>query len=434
MLRLKASDRNFDSEFSAFVDRRREAERDVASAVAGILTDVRQRGDEALVELTRRLDRAPVEKADDLCVSESVIETARDSCSPDVLDAMKLAASRIRDFHERQRPEGFEHMDDAGIRLGQRWTPVAAAGIYVPGGQAAYPSSVLMNAIPAIVAGVSRLVMTVPAPQGILNPMVLAAAHLVGIREIYCIGGAQAVAALSYGTDTIPPVDKIVGPGNEWVAEAKRQVFGTVGIDMIAGPSEILVVADNQNSPDWIAADLLSQAEHDATAQSILIANDHDFADAVVASLESLLSDMPRSDIATASWNNHGAVIVVESLDDAVALIDQVAPEHLQLAIADPESLAGKVANAGAIFLGRYTPEAVGDYVAGPNHVLPTARTSRFASGLSVTDFLKRTTFIGCDPDSLQRIGPAAVTLAGAEGLHAHALSVSLRLRGRSAG
>ncbi|MFA7430212.1 MAG: histidinol dehydrogenase, partial [Rhodospirillaceae bacterium] len=316
----------------------------------------------------------------------------------------------------------------AGVTLGGRWTPVGAAGLYVPGGTAAYPSSVLMNALPAKVAGVERLVMVVPSPGGVLNPLVLAAAREAGVDEIYRIGGAQAVGALAYGTQTIAPVDKIVGPGNAFVAAAKRQVFGTVGIDMIAGPSEILVVADGANDPDWIAADLLSQAEHDTAAQSILITDDAAFAEAVKQAVERRLLTLPRAEIARKSWNDHGAVIVVRSMDEAVALTDRIAPEHLELAVDDPMALADGIRNAGAIFLGRYTPEAVGDYVGGPNHVLPTARSARFSSGLGVLDFMKRTSLLGCTPEALRAIGPAAVTLAEAEGLQAHGLSVALRL------
>jgi histidinol dehydrogenase len=342
--------------------------------------------------------------------------------------ALRFAAERIEAFHRAQMPAGIDHVDAAGVRLGAVWRPIGAGGLYVPGGLAAYPSSVLMNAMPAKVAGVERLAVTVPAPDGVLNPLVLAALAIAGVDEVYRVGGAQAVAALAYGTRTIRPVDKIVGPGNAFVAAAKRRVFGTVGIDMIAGPSEILVVADGANDPDWIAADLLSQAEHDEAAQSILLTDDAAFARRVAAAVEASLAHMPRREIAGESWRRFGAVILLRDLGEAPALVDRLAPEHLELAVAEPQALADRIRNAGAIFLGRHTPEAVGDYVAGPNHVLPTARSARFSSGLGVLDFLKRTTFVACDPASLARIGPAAVTLAKVEGLHAHARSVAIRL------
>jgi histidinol dehydrogenase len=343
------------------------------------------------------------------------------------MTALRLAAERIEAYHRRQRPTDFDYTDDLGVGLGARWTAVEAAGLYVPGGTAAYPSSVLMNAIPAKVAGVDRLVMVVPAPGGVLNPLVLAAANLVGISEVYRIGGAQAIAALAFGTKTIAPVDKIVGPGNAYVAAAKRQVFGIVGIDTIAGPSEILVVADADNDPDWIAADLLAQAEHDSAAQSILITDDAAFADAVEAAVTRQLATLPRADIARASWDRFGAIIRVDRLDEAVPLIDRLAPEHLELAIAEPERLADRVRHAGAIFLGRFTPEAIGDYVGGPNHVLPTSRSARFASGLGVIDFMKRTSILRCDADALDVLGPAAGRLAEAEGLTAHGRSIAIR-------
>jgi len=342
--------------------------------------------------------------------------------------ALKLAAGRIADFHRGQLPQDRDYADAQGVRLGARWTAVEAAGIYVPGGTAAYPSSVLMNAVPAKVAGVERLVMCVPTPGGALNPLVMAAARIARVDEIYRVGGAQAVAALAYGTASIAPVAKVVGPGNAFVAAAKRRVFGAVGIDMIAGPSEILVVADGANDPAWIAADLLSQAEHDASSQAILITDDEGFAEAVAAAVEVHLSTLPRARIARASWAAHGAIITVAKLADAPALVDRIAPEHLELAVDDPDALLAKVRNAGSVFLGRHTPEAIGDYVAGPNHVLPTARSARFASGLGVLDFMKRSTFVGCTPEGLAAIGPAAVTLAEAEGFDAHALSVALRL------
>ena len=428
MQRLDASAAGFEADFARLLDDKRETAADVNDAVAAIIAAVRDRGDDALVEYTARFDRLPGLTADALAIGRDEVDQAVAKVSPDLIRALELAAERIADFHRRQLPEGYQYTDQAGVRLGCRWTAVQAAGLYVPGGTAAYPSSVLMNAIPAKVAGVGRLVMVVPTPDGKLNPLVLAAARLAGIDEIYRVGGAQAVAALAFGTKTIRPVDKIVGPGNAYVAAAKRQVFGTVGIDMIAGPSEILVVADGANDPAWIAADLLSQAEHDTAAQSILITDDADFGDRVAEAVESHLKTLPRSAIARESWDAHGAIIRVDALDKAVPLIDRIAPEHLELAVADPDALAARVTNAGAIFLGRYTPEAVGDYVGGPNHVLPTARSARFSSGLGVHDFMKRTTLLGCDAAALRAIGPAAVALAEAEGLGAHGLSVALRL------
>lgn len=430
-LRLSARDPGFAAAFDRFIETRRDAAEDVAATVASVIADVRARGDAAILDYTKRFDRMALSAGAELRLSAKTIDKARANCSNEQIAALELAAERIRAFHERQKPSGFEFTDAAGVKLGARWTPVGAAGIYVPGGTAAYPSSVLMNAVPAAVAGVKRIVMAVPTPDGSINPLVLAAAHLAGVTEIYRMGGAQAVAALAYGTETVSPVDKITGPGNAYVAEAKRQVFGTVGIDMIAGPSEILVVADGDNDPEWIAADLLSQAEHDTSAQSILITDDDAFANSVAAAIDARLRRLPREEIARASWETHGAIVVVAKLADAVALVDRLAPEHLELAIADPEPLAERISNAGAIFLGRHTPEAIGDYVAGPNHVLPTSRSARFSSGLGVGDFMKRTTLVSCDAASLSRIGPAAVTLADAEGLHAHALSVSVRLGSR---
>jgi len=425
--RLFAGDHGFEAEFEALLAAKRESDVDVNETVAAILADVRARGDAAVIEYTERFDRIALTPAT-MRYAEADIDAALARCDADALAALELAATRIRAFHERQLPAALAFTDDAGVRLGQRWTPIAAAGLYVPGGTAAYPSSVLMNALPASVAGVERRVMVVPTPDGAVNPLVLAAARISGITEIYRIGGAQAVAALAYGTDTIAPVDKVVGPGNAWVAAAKRQVFGIVGIDMIAGPSEILVVADGDNDAGWIAIDLLSQAEHDESAQAILITDDLEFATRVESAIAGHLTTLPRASIARKSWQDYGAVIVVASLDEAVPLVDRIAPEHLELAVAEPERLAGAVRNAGAIFLGRYTPEAIGDYVAGPNHVLPTARSARFSSGLGVIDFMKRTTTVACDADSLSRIGPAAVTLAKCEGLDAHAASVAIRL------
>jgi histidinol dehydrogenase len=426
--RLDASDLNFERAFEALLGLKRESDPDVAEIVAEILADVRARGDEALFDYTSRFDRIDM-SAETVRVRPQEILEAREAVSNEALAALNTAAERIRFFHEKQKPEDLLYTDDAGVVLGYRWTPIDAAGLYVPGGTAAYPSSVLMNAIPAKVAGVPRIAMVVPAPDGILNPMVLAAASTAGVGEIYKVGGAQAVAALAYGTESIAPVDKIVGPGNAFVAAAKRQVFGTVGIDMIAGPSEILVVADGRNDPSWIAADLLSQAEHDTAAQSILITDDAAFADAVEHAVEIHLQSLSRTEIARASWNANGVVIVVRKLDDAAALVDRVAPEHLELAVEDPQRLAGMVRHAGAIFLGRHTPEAIGDYIAGPNHVLPTSRTARFASGLSVLDFMKRTSLISCDAKSLAAIAPAAEALAHLEGLDAHALSMEIRRR-----
>lgn len=425
---LISTDPSFADAFAALLAAKRETDADVNATVADILADVRQRGDQAVVDYTRRFDRLPGITADSLRLSLDTVQAAAATVPADLMAALRLAAERIRAYHQQQLPVSTETVDAVGVRLGLRWSPVAAAGLYVPGGTAAYPSSVLMNALPAKVAGVERLVMVVPTPDDKLNPLVMAAALEAGVDEIYRIGGAQAVGALAYGTATIAPVDKIVGPGNAWVAAAKRQVFGTVGIDMIAGPSEILVVADADNNPDWIAADLLSQAEHDTAAQSILVTDSADFAALVRDAVERRLQTLPRADIARPSWEEHGALIVVPSLADAVPIVDRVAPEHLELAVADPEALAARIRNAGAIFLGRYTPEAVGDYVGGPNHVLPTARSARFSSGLGVLDFMKRTSLLGCTPEALRQIGPAAVALADAEGLHAHGLSVSLRL------
>jgi histidinol dehydrogenase len=427
-LRLDSRDKDFAARFAAFADARRGVDEDVDAAAAAIIDAVRKEGDAALIELTERFDRVRLTPATLRLQAADVAEIAH-RADPNAVKALHLARDRIADFHERQLPDDIDYVDDAGIALGSRWTPLESAGLYVPGGTAAYPSSVLMNAVPAKVAGVGRIVMVVPTPDGVINPLVMAAAEIAEVDEIYRVGGAQAVAALAYGTATIAPVDKIVGPGNAYVAAAKRRVFGVVGIDMIAGPSEILVVADAANDPAWIAADLLSQAEHDTAAQSILIADDATFADKVAAAIERHLATLPRADIARASWATHGAIIVVRSLDEAPALVDRLAPEHLELAVENPEALADRVRHAGAIFLGRFTPEAIGDYVAGPNHVLPTSRSARFASGLGVLDFMKRTSIVRCEPEGVAAIGPAAVTLAEAEGLDAHALSVALRLK-----
>ncbi len=425
--RLSTADPGFGDAFARFLDAQREARADVDAAAAAILADVRARGDAAVVELTRRFDRTDV-TATTLRVTDAEIAAAEATCSPDLLAALHLAADRIRAFHERQKPTGIDFVDGSGVRLGARWTALDAVGLYVPGGLAAYPSTVLMNAVPAKVAGVARVAMCVPAPDGHLNPLVLAAARLAGVDEIHRIGGAQAIGALAFGTATIAPVDKIVGPGNAYVAAAKKQVFGTVGIDMIAGPSEILVVADGANDPAWIAADLLSQAEHDPSAQAILVTDAAAFADAVERAVAAHLQRLPRSEIAGASWRDHGAVILVRDLAEAPAVVDRIAPEHLELAVADPDALFARIRHAGSVFLGRHTPEAIGDYVAGTNHVLPTARTARFSSGLNLLDFMKRTTFVGCGPAGLAAIGPAAVELAHAEGLQAHALSIEIRL------
>jgi len=425
--RLNTNSSDFEERFKALLGMKRESSSDVSDVVRSIIADVRERGDTAVTELTEKFDRFDV-RTKGLRITEAEIETACTQVDKATLKALETAACRIRAFHAKQLPEDLDYVDDVGVRLGQHWKAVEAAGLYVPGGTASYPSSVLMNAVPASVAGVDRVVMVVPTPDDTLNPLVLAAAKMAGVTEIYRIGGAQAVAALAYGTETIAPVDKIVGPGNAFVAEAKRQVFGKVGIDSIAGPSEILVVADNKNNPRWIAADLLSQAEHDKVAQSILITDDEIYAEQVIAAVEDHLASLKRRDIALESWTEYGAVIVVNSIDDSVPLIDKLAAEHLELAIDNPSELQAKIRNAGAIFLGRHTPEAIGDYVAGPNHVLPTARTARFSSGLSVYDFMKRTTFVGCTETSLRAVGPAAIQLAEEEGLGAHALSIAIRL------
>lgn len=425
--RLDSASGDFRAAFDDLLARPREAQADVAAETARIVADIRDNGDDALLRHTAALDGFRADDAAALRVPAGEIAAARQSCPPALIASLAEAESRIAAFHARQMPEPLAYVDREGVRLGQRWTPLDSVGLYVPGGTAAYPSSVLMNAVPARIAGVGRIAMAVPAPGGEVAPLVLAAASIAGVEEIWRIGGAQAVAALAWGTETVRPVDKVTGPGNVWVAEAKRQVFGKVGIDLIAGPSEILVVADSANDPAWIAADLLSQAEHDKVAQAILIADDRDFADAVVDAAETHLAALPRADIARASWEDRGAVIVVSSLDEAPALVDRIAPEHLELAVADPEDLAARVRHAGAIFLGRHTPEAIGDYVAGPNHVLPTAGSARFASGLGVLDFMKRTSIVGCDEAAFAAIAPAAVSLARAEGLDAHALSLTIR-------
>lgn len=425
--RLNAADASFAADFQKLLFATREEEEDVAQVVKSIIADVRKRGDAALVDLTNGFDKANV-TAQTLKLSVAEIEAALVKVSKAQLEAIETAARRIEAYHKRQMPADERFTDETGAVLGWRWTSVDSVGLYVPGGTASYPSSVLMNAIPARVAGVKRIVMVTPASGGSISPLVLAAARRAGVSDIYRIGGAQAVAALAYGTQSIIAVDKIVGPGNAYVAAAKREVFGQVGIDSIAGPSEILVIADGQNDPEWIAADLLSQAEHDASSQSILITDDAGFADRVAVAVQKQLALLPRKDIAAKSWNDNGAIITVDRLEDAAPLADAIAPEHLEIATADPEGFSNKVRHAGAIFLGRHTPEAMGDYIAGPNHVLPTSRTARFSSGLSVLDFMKRTTLLSLDAKSLAAIGPDALTLAESEGLEAHARSISARL------
>lgn len=426
-IRLTTRAADFDERFKAFLDMKREVAADIDAAARAIVEDVAGRGDAALIEATKKFDRLDVQ-AGGLRITPAEIEAAVKACDAATLDALKFARDRIEVFHKRQLPKDERFTDAAGVELGWRWSAIEAVGLYVPGGTAAYPSSVLMNAVPAKVAGVERVVMVVPSPDGRLNPLVLAAAQLGGVSEIYRVGGAQAVAALAYGTATIRPVAKIVGPGNAYVAAAKRLVFGKVGIDMIAGPSEVLVIADRTANAGWIAADLLAQAEHDVNAQSILITDDEALAADVERAVEAQLTTLPRAEIARASWNEFGAIIVVRALDEAVTLANAVAAEHLEIITADPESISARVRNAGAIFLGAHTPEAIGDYVGGSNHVLPTARSARFSSGLGVLDFMKRTSILKCGPDQLRALGPAAMTLGKAEGLDAHARSVGLRL------
>ena len=426
-IRLDNFEPDFEARFSAFLTTKREVSADVDAAVADIIADVRARGDAALHDWTQKLDRFD-SRAAGLRVSEAEIDAAIAAVKPEVMEALKLARDRIESHHARQKPKNDRYTDAIGVELGSIWTAIEAVGLYVPGGTASYPSSVLMNAVPAKVAGVDRLVMVVPTPGGEVNPLVLAAARLAGVDEVYRVGGAQAVAALAYGTDTIRPVAKIVGPGNAYVAAAKRRVFGTVGIDMIAGPSEVLIIADGDNDPEWLAADLLAQAEHDKAAQSILITNDAVLAVAVERAVERQLATLPRGGIAAESWRDYGAIIHVNRLDQAIPLSDRIAPEHLELAVADPEAMLARIRNAGAVFVGHHTPEAVGDYVGGSNHVLPTARSARFSSGLGVLDFMKRTSLLKVPPAALKQIGPAAVTLAEVEGLGGHARSVSIRL------
>jgi histidinol dehydrogenase len=422
---LKTTDKDFSVRFKTFVNERREATVDVSGTVREIITDVKERGDAAIKEYTSRFDHYSPES---FRLSDRFIVEQAAQCPNHVKTALETAANRIAAFHQKQLPQNIAYTDEVGVKLGLNWVALSTVGIYVPGGRASYPSSLLMNALPAKIVGVERIVMTVPMPRGEINPVVLAAAQVAGVTEIYGIGGAQAVAALAYGTETIAPVDKIVGPGNAYVAEAKRQVFGRVGIDSIAGPSEILVVADSKNNPEWIAWDLLSQAEHDPSAQSILITDSETFAEKAIAAVAEILKTLPTKEVASASWEKHGAVIIVSNLEESIPLLNQLAPEHVELCVDEPQLLANQIRCAGSMFLGRHTPEAIGDYVGGPNHVLPTARSARFASGLSVYDFMKRITSLQCDEQALQTIGKAAITLAEAEGLPAHAGSVAVRL------
>lgn len=425
--RLIQSAGDFEADFTTLLSMKREVSEDVNGIVTSILADIRERGDDALIDYTKKFDRLDL-RASGIAVSAQEIEEAFATVDRRTLDALQFAHARIEKHHARQMPADDFYEDDLGVGLGSRWTAIEAVGLYVPGGSASYPSSVLMNAVPANVAGVERIVMVVPSPDGALNPLVLAAAKLAGVSEIYRIGGAQAIAALAFGTKTIAPVAKIVGPGNAYVAAAKKQVFGTVGIDMIAGPSEVLVLADGNNNPDWIAADLLAQAEHDASAQSILITDSPDMADAVEKAVELQLKTLKRADTAAASWQDYGAIILVPDFDAAMPLVNRLAAEHLELAVDDPEALLPMIRNAGAIFLGRHTPEVIGDYVGGSNHVLPTARSARFSSGLSVLDFVKRSSVLRLDAEQLSALGPSAITLAEAEGLDAHARSVAIRM------
>jgi histidinol dehydrogenase len=426
-IRLDTRSADFGQKFRAFLDTKRETAADVEAAVRAIVADVAARGDRALKEYTLKFDRLDLDRVR-LKVTPEEIDAAEKACSREALAALETARDRIEVYHRRQVPKDDRFTDALGVELGSRWTAIEAVGLYVPGGTAAYPSSVLMNAVPAKVAGVPRVAMVVPAPGGELNPLVLAAAKLAGVDEIFRVGGAQAIAALAYGTQSIAPVAKIVGPGNAYVAAAKRLVFGKVGIDMIAGPSEVLIIADKEGNPDWIAADLLAQAEHDVSAQAILITDDASLADATESAIASQLAQLPRGKVAAASWRDFGAVILVRNLDEALPLVDAIAPEHLEITAADAEGLVGRIRNAGAIFIGAYTPEAIGDYVAGSNHVLPTARSARFSSGLGVLDFMKRTSILKCGPEQLRALGEAAITLGTAEGLDAHARSVAIRL------
>jgi histidinol dehydrogenase len=426
-IKLDQRDKGFEAAFTAFLGTKREVSEDVDKVVREIIANVRKDGDKALISYTKQFDRLEL-TAETMRVTPEEIEAAYASCSKVTVEALKFARDRIESHHQRQLPKDDRYTDALGVELGSRWTAIDSVGLYVPGGTASYPSSVLMNAVPAKVAGVERVVMTVPSPDGILNPLVLVAADIAGVTEIYRIGGAQAIAALAYGTKTIEPVVKIAGPGNAYVAAAKRRVFGTVGIDMIAGPSEVLVIADKENNPDWIAADLLAQAEHDPSAQAILITDDVDFAFAVEEAVERQLVTLERADIAAQSWEDFGGIILVNSIEDAVPLANRLAAEHVELAVADPEALLPKIRNAGAIFLGAYTPEVIGDYVGGSNHILPTARSARFSSGLSVLDFVKRTSILKLGPEQLSALAPAAMELAKAEGLGAHRRSIAIRI------
>lgn len=430
-LRLASSEADFEARFAAFLATKREVSEDVDAVVRDIIARVRAEGDAALIDYTKRFDQLDLSEAG-IAVDAAEMDAAMERVDRDTLAALEFAHKRIAAHHARQMPKDDRYVDPIGVELGSHWTAVEAVGLYVPGGTASYPSSVLMNAVPARVAGVERIVMTVPSPRGELNPLVLAAARLAGVSEVYRVGGAQAVAALAYGTQTIAPVAKIVGPGNAYVAAAKRRVFGTVGIDMIAGPSEVLIIADGENDPAWLAADLLAQAEHDAAAQSILITDDAGLADAVEAEVERQLARLPRGAMAAASWRDYGAIILVSDLAEAVPLANRIAAEHLELAMEHAEAFVGKIRNAGAIFIGRHTPEVIGDYVGGSNHVLPTARSARFSSGLSVLDFVKRTSILKLGPDQLRALGPAAITLARAENLDGHAASVAIRLNPES--
>jgi histidinol dehydrogenase len=424
---LDLAEPGFEAKFASFLTTKREVSMDVGNTVREIINDVRARGDAALADYTLRFDQLDFSQTP-MRVTADEIEDALSLVEPKVIDALQLAAARIERHHARQMPKDDIYEDDIGVGLGSRWTAIEAVGLYVPGGSASYPSSVLMNAIPAKVAGVDRIVMVVPAMRGKINDTVLAAAKIAGVSEIYRIGGAQAIAALAYGTETIAPVAKIVGPGNAYVAAAKREVFGTVGIDMIAGPSEVLIIADKNNDPDWIAADLLAQAEHDKAAQSILISNDASFAKSVSDAVERQLRTLPRGETAAASWRDFGGIIIVNNLSDAIPLANRIAAEHLELAVDDPDALMAGIRNAGAIFIGRNTPEVIGDYVGGSNHVLPTARSARFSSGLSVLEFVKRTSILRLGPEQLRALGPSAITLAQSEGLDAHAKSVAIRM------
>ncbi|MBL4647107.1 MAG: histidinol dehydrogenase [Hyphomicrobiales bacterium] len=425
--RLNQNDADFDAGFAEMLAAKREISADVDETVRGILADVRSRGDAAVIELTKKFDRLEL-TSDTIKISQAEIDEAVASVEPEIMDALRFAHDRITSHHEKQVPQNQRYTDELGVELGYRWSAISAVGLYVPGGTANYPSSVLMNAVPARVAGVKRIAMVVPTPGGVLNPLVLVAADLAGVTEIYRIGGAQAIAALAYGTDTIAAVAKIVGPGNAYVAAAKRQVFGIVGIDMVAGPSEVLVVADDTANPDWVAADLLAQAEHDTAAQSMVITDSAAFAKEVEKSVEAQLKDLPRAEIAGASWKNYGAIIQVPDVTKAISLIDAIAAEHLELCVADPDALFDKITHAGAVFLGHHTPEVIGDYVGGSNHVLPTARSARFSSGLSVLDYMKKTSILKCNADNLRALAPAAIRLADVEGLSAHARSVAIRL------